>query len=40
MTASSATAMVKQHAPVAITRVGPRRAMASPTNTTSAAVKR
>ena len=40
MNASSATALPKQQAPVSITRRGPSLAMASLTNTTSAAVSR
>ena len=40
MNASSATAPPKQQAPVSMTRRGPNLAMASPMNTTSAAVNR
>ena len=40
MNASSATALPKQQAPISMTRRGPNRAMASLTNTTSAAVNR
>ena len=40
MTASSATALPKQQAPINITSRGPSLAIASLTNTTSAAVSR